>query len=86
MANDPLVGNAWKLHGNGAVGGMEQAYFDVYNGYHGYGQIIHFRLAMHAPDQLRQRAAHALIQVYVMSYTGTDHNWNSEIFIVRRRQ
>lgn len=65
---------------------MEQAYFDVYNGYHGYGQIIHFRLAMHAPDQLRQRAAHALIQVYVMSYTGTDHNWNSEIFIVRRRQ
>lgn len=36
---------------------------------------------MHAPDQLRQRAAHALVQIYVMSYTGTDHNWNSEIFI-----
>ena len=83
VANNPLVGNLWSMQsgGNGAIGGMEQAYFNLYDGYHGYGQIIHHHLAMHAPDQLRQRAAHALLQVYVMSFLGTDHNWNSEIFI-----
>ena len=35
VANDPLAGNHFKMQssGNGAVGGMEQAYFDHYNGY-----------------------------------------------------
>ena len=51
---------------------MEQTYFALDNGYHGMGHIVHFHLAMHAADQLRQRAAHALIQIYVMSFTGTD--------------
>ena len=81
VANDPMAGNIWRMQsgGNGAVGGMEQTYFALYNGYRGYGHIIHFRHAMHAPDQLRQRAAHALVQIYVMSFLGTDHNWNSEV-------
>ena len=81
VANDPLGGNLWQMQGggNGAIGGMEQAYYNLNNGYHGYGQIIHHHLAMHAPDQLRQRAAHALLQIYVMSFLGTDHNWNSEV-------
>jgi|EP00966_Prymnesium_polylepis_P219066 hypothetical protein len=80
VGNNPLAGHPWKgPHGNGAVGGMEQTYFAIDNGYHGFGQIVHFRLALHAPDQLRQRAAHALLQVYVMSFLGTDHNWNSEV-------
>ena len=83
VANNPLAGNHFPMQsgGNGAVGKQEQAYYSYYNGYRGFGHMIHFKLAMDAPDQLRQRAAHALIQVYVMSFLGTDHNWNSEIFI-----
>ena len=83
VANDPLAGNIFRMQSGseGAVGGLEQTYYALDNGYRGMGHIVHFHLAMHAADQLRQRAAHALIQVYVLSFLGTDHNWNSEIFI-----
>lgn len=83
VANLPTAGHHWHAQGgvNGAVGGIG---LDVYskglnNGYHGFGQLIHWKLAMVAPDQLRQRAAHALLQVYVLSFFGTDHNWNTEV-------
>ena len=84
VANNPLAGHHFTMqgNGNGAIGNWGDVYFNGYpNGYHGYGQMIHFHLAMHATDQLRQRAAHALLQIYVISFTGTDHNWNTEIFI-----
>lgn len=85
VANLPTAGFHWHSQGgvNGATGSiMSDTYSKgLSNGYHGFGHTIHWKLAMTAPDQLRQRAAHALIQVYVMSFLGTDHNWNTEIFI-----
>ena len=50
------------------VNGFEPAY-------HGIGHIVHSVLALHAVDQLRQRAAHALIQTFVLSQIGVSHNW-----------
>ena len=83
VANLPTAGDHWNMQsgGNGATSSWDTVYFMLSNGYNGFGHIIHLRLALHAADQLRQRAAHALIQVFVMSFTGTDHNWNTEIFI-----
>ena len=86
-ANDPLAGHHFRMQSghNGARpegASNEDTYFpSVGNGYHGFAQAVHFKLAMDAPDQLRQRAAHALLQVFVMSYTGNSLNWNSEIFV-----
>ena len=85
VANLPSTGNHWHSQGgvNGATGGIGHDTYTMTlsNGYHGFGHTIHWKLAMDAPDQLRQRAAHALIQIYVMSFLGTDHNWNTEIFV-----
>ena len=85
VGNLPIAGHHWHMQSgsNGATGGIMMDTYDkdLGNGYHGFGQVIHSHLAMNAADQLRQRAAHALLQVYVLSFLGTDHNWNSEIFI-----
>ena len=83
VANLPTTGNHWHSQSgvNGATGSIGTDVYskDTGNGYKGFGHLIHWKLAMEAPDQLRQRAAHALIQIYVMSFTGTDHNWNTEV-------
>ena len=65
VANDPLSDNHFKMDGNGAIDGgpTEGLYLHSYDKYHGYAHIIYVHLALHAQDQLRQRTAHALIQV-----------------------
>ena len=65
VANDPLTGHHYSRPGL-----WEHTYYnnnDKGGGYYGFAKQIHFEIAKSAADQLRQRAAHALVQIYVIS-------------------
>ena len=81
IANDPTKGHHFHIDGNGATGFTRELYSGNINKYDGHMELIHQHLSQHAPDQLRQRAAHALIQVFVLSWFGISINWNTENYL-----
>ena len=82
VAYNPLKGHHfWLDHSRYAGDGwVRNTYFPL-GKYYGHSREILLEHALHAPDQLRQRAAHALLQVYVISYFGLDFLWNSECWV-----
>ena len=81
VAYSPLQGAHFLLDSKKASDGwVANTYYPLAK-YYGHSMHIFLELAMHAPDQLRQRAAHALLQVYVISYSGLDFLWNTECWV-----
>ena len=80
VANNPTLGHHFfqDQPGKGTYW-MQNTYVSL-NKYHGYNREIHLQLALYGRDQLRQRAAHALIQILVISYHGIDFLWNTEMW------
>ena len=70
VANEPTEGHHFHIDGNGAIGDASRLTYWALDKYDGEMEVIHAHLAQHAPDQLRQRAAHALIQIFVISWEG----------------
>ena len=70
VANEPTEGHHFHIDGNGAIGDASRLTYWALDKYDGDMEVIHAHLAQHAPDQLRQRAAHALIQIFVISWEG----------------
>ena len=81
VANVPSKGHHFHHDDRGRVIGWVKETYHNLDKYYGHSAQIHLHLAMQAPDQLRQRAAHALIQIFVMSHEGADFLWNTEIWI-----
>jgi hypothetical protein len=77
VANQPLAGHHFHHDDADRVEGwVPETYFTLAK-YRGHAAQIHLHLALHAADQLRQRVAHALLQIFVMSHFGLDFNWNT---------
>ena len=70
VANEPTEGHHFHIDGNGAIGDASRLTYWALDKYDGDMEVVHAHLAQHAPDQLRQRAAHALIQIFVISWEG----------------
>jgi len=70
VANEPTEGHHFHIDGNGAIDDTSRFTYWTLDKYDGDMEVVHAHLAQHAPDQLRQRAAHALIQIFVISYEG----------------
>ena len=70
VANEPTEGHHFHIDGNGAIDDTSRGTYWNLGKYDGDMEVIHAHLAQHAPDQLRQRAAHALIQIFVISWEG----------------
>ena len=80
VANDPTLGHHFFQDGPGQGTYWQDNMYVPLNKYHGYNREIHLQLALYGKDQLRQRAAHALIQIFVISYYGIDFLWNTEMW------
>ena len=82
VANEPALGDIWVYQhtlttGSTTLSKPHSGYLDI----HGGGREIFFETAMRADDQLRQRAAWALIQVYVISHQGSNFPWQTEHWV-----
>ena len=75
VANEPLLGSHFlqDLDGRYIEGANENEAYAPVNRFYGYTREVHVHTALYAPDQLRQRAAHALVQIFVISYHGLDN-------------
>jgi len=75
VANDPSLGHRYRLyHINGWNGDGAAELFRNYGGWDQDGEegkiMVHTTIALRADDQLRQRMAWALAQIYVIGETG----------------
>ena len=80
IQNDPLMNNHFFNDDPSAEGGKESTYYP-YNKERGYSGVIHLHTALHSQDQLRQRAAHALVQVFVIGVVDLAFHYNTELFV-----
>ena len=83
VSNEPSLGHRlhfWQMGPLGVKGFEEMLPDRAYSGVQAGKAIVHVNVALSAPDQLRQRVAWALSQVYVVSEEGLLRGGEQEIW------